>query len=230
MLTKKKKLSKKAIKEDKLVTFYYKAYGYFDENKSRILLYGGALVILVLAIFYYYRTKSEDNVKAGVELAKAIDIYDSGSFLEAIEGRASDNTVGLKQIVADYGNTENGETAKIYLADAYSMLGKSDEAFKYYEEYDGDIPIFSAAALAGQAGYYASQNNPSKAANLYEKASTVSKLNVLNSDYLLQAGINYLKAGDTSRAKETFDKIKKSYSGTEAYRQVDKYLAEAQMG
>lgn len=229
MLTKKKKLSKKAIKEDKLVTFYYKAYGYFDENKSRILLYGGALVILVLAIFYYYRTKSEDNVKAGVELAKVMDLYDSGSFLEAIEGKPSDNTVGLKQIVDSYGSTENGETAKIYLADAYSMLGKPDDAFKYYQDYDGDIPIFKAAALAGEAGYYASQNNPSKAANLYEKASSISKVNVLNSEYLLKAGINYIKAGNPKQAKETFNKIKKNYSGSEADRQVDKYLAEARV-
>lgn len=230
MLTKKKKLSKKAIKEDKLVTFYYKAYGYFDENKSRILLYGGALVILVLAVFYYYRTKSEDNVKAGVELAKVMDLYDSGSFLEAIEGSASNNTVGLKQIVDSYGSTENGETAKIYLADAYNMLGKPQDAFKYYQSYDGDIPIFRAAALAGEADYYVSQNKRDKAASLYEKASTISKVNVLNSNYLLKAGVNYLRAGDTKQAKETFNRIKKNYPDSDASRQVEKYLAEARVG
>jgi tetratricopeptide (TPR) repeat protein len=230
MLTKKKKLSKKEIKEDKLVAFYYKTYAYFDENRARIFLYAGAFVVLVLAVFYYYRTKAEDNITAGVELSRAIDSYDEGAYLEAIEGNAAKNTAGLQKVVDNYGSTENGETAKIYLANSYSMLGKEDDAFKYYKEYDGDIPMFKAAALAGQAGYYASHNEYDKAANTYEKASNVSKVNVLNSDYMLRAGINYIKVGNIAEAKKLFDTIKKDYPGTQAYTEVNKYLPEVQNG
>jgi TolA-binding protein len=230
MLTKKKKLSKKEIKEDKLVAFYYKSYAYFDENRSRIFLYGGALLVLILAVFYYYRTKGEDNTTAGVQLSRAIDSYDQSNYLVAIEGNAAKNIAGLQKTVDNYGSTENGETAKIYLANSYSMLGKLDEAFKYYKSYDGDIPMFKAAALAGQAGYYASHEEYNKAANLYEKASAVSKLNVLNSDYMLKAGINYIKIGNTDEAKKLFNNIKKNYPGTQAYTEVDKYLAEIKVG
>ena len=71
-----------------------------------------------------------------------MNLYDQGSYLEAIEGRPSQNIIGLKKIVEDYGSTENGETAKIYLANSYDMLGKPDEALKYYSDYDGDISIY----------------------------------------------------------------------------------------
>ncbi len=154
MLTKKKKISKKEIKQDKLVEVYYKAYGYLDENRSRVLLYAGVLVVVVLAAIYYINNKKENNTKAEVQLSKVMDIYDQGSYLEAIEGRPSQNTTGLKKIVEDFGNTENGETAKIYLANSYEMLGKSNEALKYYEDYDGSIAMYKATALAGQAGIY----------------------------------------------------------------------------
>jgi tetratricopeptide (TPR) repeat protein len=226
MLTKKKKISKKEIKQDKLVETYYKAYGYFNENRSQLLLYVGALVVLVFAVIYYINNKKEDNAKANVLLSSIMDLYDQGSYLEAIEGRPAQKIVGLKKIVEDYGSTENGETAKIYLANSYEMLGKSDEALKYYSDYDGSIPIFKATALAGQAGIYAGEKKYEKAADLFAKASRISKNDVLNPDYMLNAGINYLNAGKEEEAKDMLNSIKKDYPESQAFREADKYLAE----
>jgi tetratricopeptide (TPR) repeat protein len=225
MLTKKKKLSKKEIKQDKLVEIYYKAYGYFEENRSRILTYAGALVVLVFVIIYYINNKKENNAKAEVYLSQVMDLYDQGSYLEAIEGRPSQNIIGLKKIVEDYGSTENGETAKIYLANSYDMLGKSDEALKYYSDYDGDISIYQATSLAGQAGIYAGRKEYEKAADLFRKASRVSKTNVLNPDYLLDASINYIKAGKKEEAKGLLESLKKDYPTSQAIRKAEEYLA-----
>lgn len=228
MLTKKKKLSRKEIKEDKLVSAYYKVYGYIDENWSRVMLYAGAFIVLIIAVIFYMNNKREDNIQAGLELSKVIDIYDQGSYLEAIEGRPAEKIIGLKKIVEQYGSTENGETAKIYLANSYQMLGKFDDAFKYYNDYDSGIPIFKAASLAGQAGYYASKNEFQKAADLYRDASHISKLDALNPEYMLKAGINYISAGKDEKAKELFQTIKKDYPGTQAFREVDRYLAQVE--
>jgi len=228
MLTKKKKLSKKEIKEDKLVSFYYKAYGFFNENKSRVITYAGvAAAVIVLAIFYINH-RIQENKEAGLQLSQVMDLYDSGAYLQAIEGQAGTKVLGLKKIVEEYGSTENGETAKIYLANSYSFLGKEDEAFKYYDDYSGGIDIFKASSLAGQAGYYAFKNNYEKAANLYEKAANVTKEDVLNSDYLLSAAENYINAGKNKDAKEVLDKIKKDYTTSNAAREVEKYLAQVE--
>ena len=228
MLTKKKKLSKKAIKEDTLVSFYYKAYGYFDENKSRLFTFGGvAVVIIALAVFYIYH-KKEQNQAAALQLAKVMQLYDAGAYLEAIEGQAGTDVMGLRKIVENYGSTENGETAKIFLANSYSRLGKYDEALKYYEDYDGDIEIFEAAAYAGEAGIYAYKNDFEKAADLYRKAARVSDADALNPNYLLHAGINYLSAGKTDEAKQVLDKLKKDYNTSTAYREAFPYLAQVE--
>jgi len=96
---------------------------------------------------------------------------------------------------------------------------------KYYENYNGSIDIFQAAALAGTAGYYASKNEYQKAAGLYKEAASVAKINAQNPDYLLDAAINYYNAGDNEEAKVLLEKIKEDYASSEANKQVDRYLA-----
>ena len=225
MLTKKKKLSRKEIKEDKLVSTYYKVYGYFEENRSRLLTYGGILVVVALAVIYYINHNKEINQEAGLALSRVIDSYDQGAYLEAIEGKAGTEVIGLKKIVEDYGSTENGETAKIYLANSYNRLGKFEDAFKYYKSYSGDIPMLKAASLAGQAGYYAYKNDYEKAAELYRDAAHISQYNVDNPDYLLKSAINYINAGQNQKAKELLETIKNDYKTSSASREVDRYLA-----
>lgn len=224
MLKKKKKLSKKEIKQDKLVEFYYKAYGFFDDNKSRILTYGVVVIVIAAALVFYFNHNNEENTEAGIQLASVLQSYDQGAYLNAIEGQAGTNVIGLRKIVAQYGSTENGETAKIYLANSYNRLGKTEDAFKYYKDYNGSIPMYKATALAGQAGYYADKKEYEKAADLYKKAASISETDVLNSDYLLNAGINYINAGEKSKAKSMFEKIKKDYATSSAYREINKYL------
>jgi tetratricopeptide (TPR) repeat protein len=225
MLQKKKKLSKKEIKEDKLINFYKSSMDFFEKYQSKIFIYAGVLVIVVAVIIWYQNQKSENDAKAGLELSRIMTLYDQGAYLEAIEGKQGTNIIGLKRLVDEYSGTENGETAKIYLANCYSFLGKYDEAFKYYEDYNGSIDYFKAASLAGQAGHYAMNGDYEKAANLYLNASKQSSVNSQNPDYMLNAGIYFLKADEKDEAKILFDKIKEDYSTSLANREVDKYLA-----
>ena len=224
MLTKKKKLSKKEIKEDKLVELYYKSQAYFEENKNRIILYAGVLVVIIAAVYFYMNYRSQQNDEAGRYLGQVMDVYDTGSYLEAIEGRQGTNLIGLKKIVQDYGSTPNGETAKIYLADCYANLGKEDEALKYYKDYSGDIDIYVAASLAGQAGILSFQKQYKEAAELYLKASKVSKNDIQDPNYMLQAAINFIQAGEKDEAKNLLMDIKTDYRNSTAYAQIDKYL------
>ena len=225
MLQKKKKLSKKEIKEDKLLNFYKAAVVFFEKYKNKIFIYAGVLVAVAALVYFYVNQKSESNEKAGLELSRIMPLYDQGAYLEAIEGRQGTNIIGLKKLVEDFGGSENGETAKIYLANCFAFLGNYDEAFKYYKDYSGSIDYFEASALAGQAGYYAVQEDFEKAADLYLKASKISKLNSQNPDYLLNAGIYYLKTGDKEEAKILFNRIKEDYATSLAFREVDKYLS-----
>ncbi|MDT3696353.1 MAG: tetratricopeptide repeat protein [Ignavibacterium sp.] len=226
MLTKQKKLSRKQIKEDKLVEYYYKSIAFFEENKNRIMMYVGAVAVVIIAVILFLNYRSDQNEEAGYHLSKVMDMYDSGDYLGAIEGRKDTKLLGLKDIVAEYGSTENGETAKIYLANCYSNLGKTDDAFKYYDDYSGDIDIFISASLAGQASYYALKDEYKKAADLYLNASRVIKKDVRNADYIYQAAVNYFEAGDQEQAKTLFETIKDEYKTSMVASQVDRYLSQ----
>ncbi len=225
MLTKKKKLSKKEIKEDKLVSLMVKVENFYEDYKSKIVLYSGILIVAALAAYFYVNQQKAANEEAGLNLSRVMQIFDSGSYLEAIEGRQGTNIIGLKRVVEEYGSTENGETAKIYLAGAYSYLGNYEEAFKYYNDYSGSIDLYKASALAGMAGYYAAKRDYQKAADLYKEAAGAVEINAQNPDYLLDAAVNYYNAGDTEEAKILLEKIKEDYATSEARKQVDKYLA-----
>ncbi len=224
MLTKRKKLSKKEIKEDKLVTTYYKVYGFVEENKKNVIIGIGVLLAIVAAVYFYISQKDKTNEQAAIELARVMKSYDSGAFLEAIEGKQGTNTLGLKKIVEEYGNSENGETAKIYLASSYNMLGKLEEAYKYYEDYSGSIDVLNAASLAGQASYFEYKKDFEQALDYYLQASKISATNPSNSDYLLRAGINYLNLGKKDEAKEILEEITENYQTSPAAREVNKYL------
>lgn len=226
MLTKKKKLSRKEIKQDKLVSAYYKTYGYFEENKSKLMLYAGILVVIIFAVILYITNRNETNKTATLHLSRVMDLYDAGSYLEAIEGREGTNIIGLKKIVDEYGSVENGEIAKIYLANSYHFLGRLDEAYKYYKDFSGSNKIFKATALAGQADFHAMKKEYEKAGDLYLRASRISNENVLNPEYMLKAGINYVYAGKNKQAKELFNRIKEDYSSSTAFREVDRYLSQ----
>lgn len=226
MLTKKKKFSRKEIKEDKLVEFYYKSQSFFSENKNKVFTYSLVLAAVIVAVILYVNYQNSQNEEAGAHLSRAMDFYDMGSYLEAIEGKQGSNIIGLKKLVAEYGSTENGETAKIYLANSYANLGQTEEAFKYFEDYNGDVDIYKAASLAGQASYYSYKNEFKKAADLYLKASRAAKNNVLNPDYMLQASINFLNAGDKEQAKNLLQTIKNDFKTSSAYPQVDRYLSQ----
>jgi tetratricopeptide (TPR) repeat protein len=226
MLTKQKKLSRKEIKEDKLVEFYYKSISFFEQNKNKVFTYLGAVAIVVLAVILFLNYRSGQNEEAAGHLSKVMQMYDAGDYLGAIEGKKDVKMLGLKEIVAQYGSTKNGEIAKIYLANSYANLGKPDDAFKYYEDYSGSMDIYQAAALAGQAGYYSSKNEYEKAADLYMKASKVSKTDVMNADYIYQAAINYFEAGDKEQSKNLLKTIKEDYKTSAVYSQVDRYLSQ----
>ncbi|GAB6283700.1 MAG: hypothetical protein STSR0008_24920 [Ignavibacterium sp.] len=226
MLKQKKKITRKEIKQDSLVTFYYKAISFYEEYRRQILIGFGAIAVVALIMIYTSQNRRNNNEKASLDLFKVMNLYDAGAYLEAIEGRPTENIKGLKKIVQEFDNTENGETAKIYLANAYYFLGKTEDAFKYYKDYDGDNPLLVATSLAGQAAYYESKKDYKKSAELYNKAASVSELNVLNPQYLLFAGINYMKIGNNEKAKNLFKSIKKEYQTSPYLRDVDKYLTQ----
>lgn len=222
---KKKKLKKKQIQEDKLITTFYQIQDFYEKYQKQIFFGVGIIAVIVVAFLYYTNKMKDDNVIATTEMSRIIPIYDSGNYQEAITGKPGTKIVGLKYIVENYGSTEQGEVAKIYLANSYYFLGKYDKAYKIYKDYSGSIKMFEAAALAGIGNCLEIKKDYLEAANHFKDAAFVVKANPLNASYLLQAGIDYLKANRKDEAKLYFKMIKDNYKNSQAARKVNRYLA-----
>lgn len=225
MLAKKKKLSKKEIKEDKLVTTFYEAKSFYGDNQTAIFSVVGIIVAIVIVAMLYTSKVEESNLLASVELGRVINTYNTGLYLQAIEGKAGTKEIGLAKIVDEYGGSEQGELARIYLANAYYFTEQYDKAMEAYDDYSGSDNLMVASALAGKAGCYENEKNYEAAAKYFSKAANVSKYVPSNPNYLLNAGINYLKIKNNSEAKSVLNKVKEDYATSLAARQVDKYLA-----
>jgi len=226
VLERRKKISRKQIKEDRLVTTYYKAIEFYQKYQAKIFIGIGAVALVVVAIILISNKKANDNQIASALIAKIMPAYDAGSFKEAIEGIKPSNTMGFKAIVDKYGSCEQGESAKIFLANAYAVTGDNETALKMYDDYSGSNPIFKASSLAGKAGCLESKKDYEKAAVLYRDAAKVTKDNPSNSDYLLRAGIDLIKLGKKEEAKSVFDTIKSDYKESSAATELERYLIQ----
>ena len=164
MLAKPKKISRKKVKEDKLVTYYSKSLEIYEKYQTQLIIGVGVIAVIILAFVLISNKKEQDNIEATTQLSRVLPIYESGNYKEAIEGRAGTNIVGLESIVAEYGSTPQGEIAKVFLANALYFQGNIEKSLEYYSDYSGDDNIFKAAAIAGEASCYSAMNEPEKAA------------------------------------------------------------------
>ena len=226
MIGKKKKITQREIKEDKLVSTFYNFQEFFEEHQQKIIIGAGAIAVIVLAILWYSSKVTEDNLLAAGDLSKIVSIYEQGQYQKAIDGEPGTQLNGLTNIVENYGSTEQGELAKIYLANSYYSTGDFENAMKYYSDYSGSSKLHKASSYAGQATCYEQMGNFEDAANYYKKAANTYKVDSQTANYLLCAGIDFIKAGRTEEAKSVLELVKKDFNTTSAAREVDKYLSQ----
>lgn len=226
MIGKKKKIAKKELQEDKLVTTFYQAQEFFEEHQQKLLIGIGAIAVVIIAIVWFINKKVEDNLLASGQVSRIISTYEQGDYQKAIDGEPGTQLVGLQKIVDDYGSTEQGEIAKIYLANSYYTLGDYENAIDYYSDYSGNSKLHKASSLGGVAACYEEMGKFEDAGDYYKRAANTYKMDSQSADYLLNAGINYIKAEQKDDAKKVLETIKKDYVTTTAAREVDKYLSQ----
>jgi hypothetical protein len=209
--------------EDKLMALYYKSTDYYENNKNRVYIIATAVVAVIALLFFYFNYKARNNEAAGIELSKIKSVYSNGLYQQAIIGDSLGMSKGLQYIVDNYGSSENGNIAKVMLANSYYTLRDFDKAEKYYNDYSGDNYIYKAASNAGIASVCEAKNDYSNAAKYYVKASSQSKLVTNNDEYMFYAIKNYSLANDTENLKKTIKELKKEYPKSKYIAQLNRY-------
>jgi TolA-binding protein len=227
MLKPKKKITKKEIKEDKLVTTYFEATTWYETNKKIVNGVLGGIVVLAIVIVAYMNNVNANNQKANTELGKVMAYYDQGKFDLAIGGNLQENIRGLQSIVDDYGSTKAGELAKFYLASAYCAQSDYDKALRYFLDVSVKDEMITASAIAGAGSCYEAKHDYEKAASMYEKAAFNSTKDVNAAENMFHAARNYLSAGKKEKAAELFKKVKKEFPTSVVAREIDRWIAQA---
>ena len=227
MLKPKKKISKKEIKEDGLVTGYYEATKWYEGNKKLVNGALTGLVIVAIVVVAYMNNVNSNNLKATTELGKILSYYDQGRYDVAINGNLQENVRGLQAIVDDYSGTKAGGLATMYLANSYFAQGNYEKALGYFGDVSVDDDMVNASAIAGEAACYEALGNHEKAAATFEKAAYKSSKDINAPENLFHAAQNYLAAGNKEKAAELFKKVKKDYPNTAVAREIDRWIAEA---
>lgn len=226
MLKPKKKITKKDLKEDKLVSTYFKATEYFYQNKKYVSWGITGLVVLFIAGVIYFNNRSANDEKATTALGEILRYYDKGEYQTAINGVPEKNVVGLKDIVDEYGGTHSGDLAKFFLANCYYSLGNYDEALKYFDDFGGSYSPLRASAVAGVASCYEAKGDNKRAAEYFERAASKSGDSQSSPEYLRNAARDYALSGKKERAIELLKKLKKEYPTSTYVRDADRMLAE----
>jgi predicted negative regulator of RcsB-dependent stress response len=224
MLTPKKKISKREIKEDRLVTTYFEAQSWFEANRKRVSSTFFTVLIAGVAVWFYYNNRSTQNLAATADLGKIIRYYDAGNFEVAVNGSPQENIRGLQQIVDEYGGTESGEFATLYLANAYFSLGNYEKALQYYEDVDTGDSGLDASAKAGIAACHEARGRYAEAASYFEQAAQTDDRKLHTAEHLFHAGHNFILAGQREKADEVLKKLKANFPTSPYAREADRLL------
>lgn len=229
MLKPRKRITKKELKQDQLITTYVKATEFFRNNRKIVSGTITGVVIAVIVAVAYLNNRHSDNMKAATELSQVLNFFNGGAYQLAINGDPSRNVTGLKSIVDNYGSSETGEQAKIYLADCYYYLGDYDNALKYFGDYGGSDKLLEASADAGIAEVYEIRKDYEKSARYYDRAASRDSKNFLTPQYLISAARSYIKIGKKDRAISMLERVRKDFANSPYASNLDYYMAEAKI-
>jgi len=229
MLRPRKRITKKELKQDQLITTYVKATEFFRNNRKFVSGTLTGLVIAIIVVVAYLNNRHSDNLNAATELSQVLDLFDGGAYQVAINGDPARNITGLKLIVSKYGSSETGEQAKIYLADCYYYLGDYDNALKYFKDYDGSDKLLEASADAGMAQVYEIKGDYENSAKYYDRAASRDSKNFLTAQYLIGAARDYIKIGKKDRAVDLLTRVQKNFPNSPYASNLDYYMAEAKV-
>ena len=130
MLKPRKRITKKQIKEDPLVTTYFKSIDFVKEHQQKFTT--GIIVVLAVIVLMVLlaRSKRTANFNASEQLAKANTELAQSKNQEAIDI--------LLNMIDNYSGTKSAANGVYMLAKAYYEQGDYDKSLLHFEKYLDD--------------------------------------------------------------------------------------------
>ncbi|MBN2201933.1 tetratricopeptide repeat protein [bacterium] len=216
MLRPKKKLHKKEIKEDALVTRYFQARRFYDQNSRMVNTV--LIVVLALAVIGVFMARSRriEELKAQSALGDALQslyMNDPGTLIRKMD-----------EVTKKFSGTPAAGEAAFFAANALFETGdlkEADRRFAMVMDGHGGNPVFRASSLAGRAAIAESEKRWQDAARLYTQAAEKYPDLFTAPFYLKEAARCQLEAGDRKSARAVLETIEKRFPESQVSQETE---------
>jgi outer membrane protein assembly factor BamD (BamD/ComL family) len=219
-----RRITKKEMKEDKLVTAAFKLSEWLQRHLNQVLMVTGGAVLAAVVVFFVFSSRGRRSQKAADLFGKATMEFQAGNASQAI--------TDLHTVMERYGGTKSAGPAAFYLATAYFYArdyATAKATFqRFIEEYSED-PLSLASAQAGIAECDMQSGAFEAAGDNFVKAVSSKPDGLLAPQYLLSAGRAYLKANQKEKAKQAFNRLLDQYPDSNEAGKAKEQLAENQL-
>ena len=220
MLKPRKRITKKEIKEDALVTTYVRVQKFIQHHGKYVNITVAVLVGIIVVSVFMIRSKRRAEMTASGKVGVAEYYYHTQNYSRAIPE--------LTAILETYSGTRGAGSAVFMLANIHYETGEIEEAEKYYQlfvdKYENN-DVFTASSLAGIAACYESREQFLEAAQHYERAGKKYP-DLFSAPYHLKnAARCYLIAGEKEKAKNHYALILEKYPESDVKQEVEFLLA-----
>lgn len=216
-----KRITKKQMKEDRLVSSVFKTSEYIQKNPKPFIIGGTAVAVIFIAVILFLWNIDKNNNRAAGYLARAQISYDRGLMDDAV--------IDLQTVVDNYHGTSSASSACFKLANIYFENGNYEEALRYFnimiDKYPED-KLKLASAAAGAAACHEQAGNRQEAGQYYQMAADFYPNAMWAPQNLLNAGKNYMAAGNLESAKTAFNKITSEYKDSREINTAKRFLSE----
>jgi len=149
---------------------YDKTETYINDNKKSLaLIIGGVIALVGIFFIWKYMYQEPRSDEAAAKMYKAEMYWQKDSFNLAIAGRG--DTLGMADVVDEYGSTAAGNLANYYLGVSYLRTGQWDLAIEALEDFDSDDMFLSSMSVGMIGDAYMEKGNVDEAVDYYLKAA-----------------------------------------------------------
>ena len=197
-----RRLTKRQIKEDKLVTMAAKTSAWLRLNYPKIIAGAAGLVILIIVA---NNILGKDEA-LGLEAADAF----AKTKIAAIEGRIGDIFLHGEEAYTKYPGTGGGAQALLLVANTYFDLGRLSEgkgAFQRCIDDYSDDPVMVYAGWIGLAACLEQEGKPGAAAAKYEGFANTYRDSPFRGASLIEAARCYGEAGDRDKKRALLEMV-----------------------
>jgi len=175
-----------------------KVTGFFEKNKSTMLVAGIALIALVAGFFGYQWYQNSQDVEGEKKLYKAVYAFESDSLSAAAKE--------MSKISDEFGgNTQN--LSDLYLGITLLKQGKYDQAIEKLKNFSSSDLLVQARAYSLIGDAYSEKKSFGEAINFYQKAADYKPNKFFTPTYLLKLALAFEANKQEKEALDAYSQI-----------------------